>query len=136
MRSKVLETEKRLEGTGLERSNEAVRREAIASFKKETMPALGREKHEEAERQATKLLIEKGEVELKEMVNIAEEKGVLHALTVVEKLRGWRLEDDFHDSLVTMARDGLALPGMKEKGPIYQALHMTLLEVEIGRAHV
>jgi hypothetical protein len=54
---------------------------------------------------------------------------VIAALSVVEKMQGWRLEDDYHDFLVGLVHKGLPPRGIKEKGPLYRALNMTLFEV-------
>ncbi len=69
--------------------------------------------------------------QLTEMVRITTEKGVLHALAVAEKLEDWKHEDDFHDYLVSLIRSGKPAPKEAERGPLYRAINMTLLEISI-----
>jgi hypothetical protein len=71
------------------------------------------------------------DAQLGEMVRITAEKGVLHALAVTEKLEDWKHEDDFHDYLVNLVRGGSPAPKEAEKGPMYRAINMTLLEIAI-----
>jgi hypothetical protein len=71
------------------------------------------------------------DMQLAEMVNITHEKGVLHALAVLEKLEDWKHEDDYHDYLIGLLREGKPAPKEAEKGPIFRALNMTLLEISI-----
>lgn len=68
------------------------------------------------------------DAQLEEMISVTDNKGILHALSVVEKLEDWKHEDDFHDYLVDLVRQGVTVRG-GEKGPMYRALNMTLFEV-------
>ncbi|MBX4195870.1 DUF87 domain-containing protein [Candidatus Parcubacteria bacterium] len=69
------------------------------------------------------------DAQLEEMVAVTREKGVFHALSVVEKIEDWKHEDDYHDYLVDLVRQGLRPKGVEERGPMYRALSMTLFEV-------
>jgi hypothetical protein len=60
-----------------------------------------------------------------------EEKGIKNALAVVEKLRDPHVADDFHRYLVRYVAAGLPTPGLNEKTPRFQALHMTLYEIAL-----
>ncbi|MFZ2484622.1 MAG: type IV secretory system conjugative DNA transfer family protein, partial [Minisyncoccia bacterium] len=64
---------------------------------------------------------------------LVEKKGIAHTLSVVEKIKDWRSEDDFHAYLVEQVIQGLPVAGVKEKGPIYQALHMKLFEIVLPK---
>lgn len=69
--------------------------------------------------------------QLDEMITISKVKGVFTALSIAEKLEDWKHEDDFHDHLVDLVRQGMRLAAVDEKGPMYRALSMTLFEVVI-----
>ncbi|MDP2651163.1 MAG: hypothetical protein Q8O98_01080, partial [bacterium] len=133
LRAKVLEAEKKIESTGASPEREAIIRDSLSSHKQEVQTAAPA-KQAEAASHAETILKDAREVELGEMMQVTETKGVFHALSVVEKLAGWRLEDDFHDFLVRHVAQGLPVSGVKEKGPMYQALHMTLYEVLLPKS--
>src|SRR3989344_1455684 len=132
LRSKVIEAEKELERFGVEKERTEVIRDSIKKFE-EHPAAQNPDKIGVAHKEAEALMEKHREVELEEMMRITEEKGMIHALRVVEKLKGWRLEDDFHDFLITLVSKGLPPRGVKEGGPIYQALHLTLYEVVLPK---
>ena len=60
-----------------------------------------------------------------------EEKGVKNALHVLEKLHDPHISDDFHRYLVRYIAAGITAPGLDEKAPRFQALHMTLYEIAL-----
>jgi hypothetical protein len=127
LRDRVVEAERKLERHGVQKEREEVIRDSIKDFKENF--SLSKEHNIDAEHRANKIVSEDIENQLLTTIKLTENKGVLYALTVVEKMKGWSLEDDFHDFLVDLIRRGLPPKGIKEKGPIYQALHMTLFEV-------
>ena len=133
LRAKVLAAEKRLESAGAASARETVVRESIAEFKKEAGVGAPVVRVAEAEKDAETLLERHQEVELEEMMVLAEKKGIFHALSVMEKLKNWRSEDDFHAFLIDRIIQGLSVAGVKEQGPIYQALHMRLLEIVLPK---
>jgi len=129
LRSKVLEQEKKLERFGVERGREEVIRDSIDKFKTENLGRISEQQHQEHAVQAEDILKKETDSQLEEIIQVTEKKGVLSALSMVEKMKGWRLEDDFHNFLVGLVHQGLPPRGVKEKGPIYRALNMTLFEV-------
>jgi hypothetical protein len=131
LRDKVLEAERKLERHGVPKDREEVIKDSIKDFKEDF--SLSPEHHQEAQSRADKISEEDTEDQLLTTIKLTENKGVLYALTVVEKMKGWSLEDDFHDFLVDLIRRGLPPKGIKEKGPIFQALHMTLFEVVLPK---
>src|SRR3989344_1702529 len=126
LRSKVLEAEKKLGNVDAEAAREKVVRESIAEFKSEAGIGAPVANTVEVEQDAETLLKHHQEVRLEEMVAIAEKKGIAHALSIIEKIKDWRSEDDFHAFLINRILQGLPALGVKESGPIYQALHMRL----------
>lgn len=133
LRSKVLEAEKKLEGVGVGTERVSAVHESIAEFKKEAGIGAPVAKSSEVEKDAEKIIEKHEEKQLEEMIALMESKGISHALSVVEKIKDWRSEDDFHAFLVDKVLQGLPVAGIKEKGPIYQALHMRLFEIVLPK---
>ena len=133
LRAKVREAENKFESADKSLKREDVVRESIAEFKKEAGIGVSIAKTEEVRNDVETLLEKHQEIELEELVSLAEKKGVFHALSVVEKLKDWRSEDDFHAFLVGRVLQGLPTAGVKEKGPLYQALHMRLFEIVLPK---
>ena len=133
LRSKVLEVEKKLGNVDAEAAREKVVRESIAEFKSEAGIGAPVANTVEVEQDAETLLKHHQEVRLEEMVAITEKKGIAHALSIIEKIKDWRSEDDFHAFLINRILQGLPALGVKESGPIYQALHMRLFEIVLPK---
>lgn len=129
LRSKVLEQEKKLERFGVDKGREEVIKDSLSNFKADYIGKFSESEHKEHQAQAESVLRKNDEGQLNEIVRITENKGVLSALSVVEKMQGWKLEDDFHDYLVGLVHQGLPPRGVKEKAPLYRALNMTLFEI-------
>ncbi|MEX2010420.1 MAG: DUF87 domain-containing protein, partial [Parcubacteria group bacterium] len=69
--------------------------------------------------------------QLNRLIEVTNSKGVFYALSVIEKLKDWKHEDDFHAYLVRLIQEGKPASRGAEKGPIYKATHMTLYEILI-----
>ena len=75
---------------------------------------------------------EKHDVQMGELVNLLQEKGVLNTLSVVDQLRDPHVEDDFHRFLVQYIKAGFPVSkNDNEKSPILKALKMTLFEISL-----
>ena len=133
LRSKVLEAEKKLDRFG-GGDREAVVRETISQFKSDASHDQG-DRGTVAEKHALELMDKSRQVELEDMMRLTESRGILYSLSVAEKLKDWKLEDDFHDYLVNLVNQGLSVRGMKEKDSLYKAVHMTLYEVVLPKLH-
>lgn len=131
LRSKVAEQEvaRPLDSA---RSKEIMAREAVSQFKGEVQATVTPEQVAEIEKDAA-ALGEGGESGLEKIVSLSEGKGIFHALSVVEKLKHWNVEDDFHAYLVQRITEGFSVKGVKEGAPIYQALHMKLFEIVLPK---
>lgn len=68
---------------------------------------------------------------VEEVVAIALEKGVHHALSLLEEKNDSYLTDEVHRRLVEHIRAGKELQDFKEGVPPWQVLHMTLFEVAL-----
>jgi hypothetical protein len=133
LRTKVLETEKRLERFGHNPDRSEVIRDSIKEFKDvHEVPA--RISPTELEKHASIVPSLEENKQLDEVISLTESKGILATLSVIERMRGWKLEDDYHDFLVDLVGRGLPLKGVKERGPEFKALHMSLYEVVLSKA--
>ncbi len=77
------------------------------------------------------LMPEEHDEKMSELVNILQDKGVANALSIVGKLKDPHIEDDFHRFLVQYIKAGFSVKDSKERGPIFNALKMTLFEVSL-----
>ncbi len=68
---------------------------------------------------------------MEELVSILQDKGILNALSIVEKLKDPHLEDDFHRFLIQYIKAGFIVLKDNEKNPVFKALKMTLFEVSL-----
>ena len=68
---------------------------------------------------------------IEDVLQIAAEKGIRQALSVVEKLEDAYLIDEVHRRLVAEIRGGRQLQDMKEGVPPWHIMHMTLFEVTL-----
>ncbi len=66
---------------------------------------------------------------VEDIINIATEKGVRNALSVLEKTDNAFVIDEVHRRLVEMVKAGVGVQDMKEGVPPWAVMHMTLYEV-------
>lgn len=111
---------------GLQNENEA--RQEVRTIQREIPKSEVESSHVRAT--VEKIVEHSPDKQLEEMIQVSNEKGVMHALAVVEKIKDWKHEDDFHDYLVSETRGGRVVRGV-EKGPLYRAVNMTLFEVRL-----
>lgn len=91
---------------------------------------LSKEFQPDRESEATTLAqIESAHDKVSEVVAIALEKGVHHALSMLEKQQSAYLTDEVHRRLIEEIKTGHQVEGLKEGVPPWQVLHMTLFEV-------
>lgn len=88
-------------------------------------------KASEAEAILTDLNMGGSEEAVRSLQKTMEERGIKNALAVLEKLGDPHVADDFHRYLVRYIAAGLPALGIDEKAPRFQALHMTLYEIEL-----
>ncbi len=91
-------------------------------------------KEKEVESIVLDLSPEEHDTKMEEMVSILQTKGLMNALSVIERLKDAHLDDDFHRFLVQYIKAGLPIPGGQEKSPFFRALKMTLYEVALPQA--
>lgn len=72
-----------------------------------------------------------------EIIELAFEKGIKNALTVLEKTNNAYLVDEVHRQLIDTIREGAQMSDLKEGVPPWHVLHMTLFEISLpaGKPH-
>ena len=88
----------------------------------------------EAEAILAELELGNGAEAVRNLQQTMEQKGIKNALSVLEKVNDPRVADDFHRYLVRYIAAGLPVPGIDEKAPRFQALHMSLYEIALPEA--
>ena len=135
LRAKVSSHEKALAEKGIEKSREEIINNEIAEHAERNPEEVLDEnyalKKHEVESIALDLSPEVHDTQMGELVNILQEKGVLNALSVVDRMKDPHIEDDFHRFLVQYIKAGFRVANDNEKGPIFKALKMTLFEVSL-----
>lgn len=71
---------------------------------------------------------------IEDILTLSMEKGIHHALTVLEKQNDPHLTDEVHRRLIELIKSGRQLQNLKENIPPWHILHMTLFEVTLPRA--
>ena len=66
-----------------------------------------------------------------EVFDIAKEKGIRNALTILEKMGDSHLTDEVHRMIVSDLRAGKSVADIKEGGPMFKVFNMTLFEVAL-----
>ena len=135
LRSKVAEHEKILLEKGETVPRESIITDKILDYKsvkpeQVLKPEYQLPKHE-LEAIVLDLSPEEHDSKMEELVTILQEKGLMNALSVIERLNDSHLDDDFHRFLVQYIKAGLDLPKGQEKSPFFKALKMTLYEVSL-----
>jgi hypothetical protein len=80
---------------------------------------------------ALELAPEEHDTKMSELLTLLHEKGVMNALSVVEKMGNPHIQDDFERLLVQYIKAGFPVEGLKEASPLFRGLHMTLYEVSL-----
>ncbi|KKQ77817.1 MAG: hypothetical protein A3A96_01835 [Candidatus Zambryskibacteria bacterium RIFCSPLOWO2_01_FULL_39_39] len=135
LRKLIAEKEKNLENIGLKKDFLTPAKEAITEYKTApTTSALHPEyeiKKEEIDKIVLKLSPEEHDKQINELVNLAKEKGIKNALSVVEKMGNFHITDDFHRFIAEYLKEGATLPGINIKEKISKGLNMSLYEILI-----
>jgi hypothetical protein len=68
---------------------------------------------------------------IEDILQLAEEKGIKNALSVLEKVDNAYVIDEVHRHLIEMIRGGASIPDLKENVPPWHIMHLTLFEVTL-----
>ncbi len=138
LREQIAAQERELIGRNLEADHtdfETVGKQELREYVTFTPQSVLKKEHQpNPEDEMTSLTrIEDAKDKVSEVLDIALEKGVHHALTMLEKQKDAFLTDEVHRRLVEAIKTGREVEGLKEGVPPWQVLHMTLFEVTLPR---
>ena len=135
LRAQVAKHEKTIAEKGLEPVREAVITEKIIDYKAEKPEKVLEPEYQlqpkEIDAIVLDLMPEEHDTKMEELVTVLQSKGLMNALSIVEKMNDSHLDDDFHRFLVQYIKAGLPIAGRLEKSPFFRSLKMTLFEVSL-----
>ena len=109
----------------------------VEEYKQQPVAEVLHPKMQISEKKIEKIVLnlepEEHDSKMGELLGLLQEKGIWNTLAVVEKLNDPHVEDDFHRFLVQYLKQGFPLDGLKDKSPLYRALHMTLFEIALPK---
>lgn len=85
----------------------------------------------EAEALGTAMRVEEASNPVEEILELAKEKGIRNALSVMEKMNNAHTTDEVHRRLIEMIKQGVQIQDLKEGIPPWRILHMTLYAVSL-----
>ncbi len=138
LRAAVEQKERELSGQGVESAPERVVRDEITRYKETPAAHVLHETYRapegELETLALGLSPEAHDGKIAELVKILHERGIKNALSVAARLQSPHIDDDFERFLVQYVKSGFSV-GLRERDPLFRALHMTLFEVSLPEAN-
>lgn len=134
LKAQVLSKERELMRKDIPHDREEVIRTEIENHKNLERESALKDRqisHEEREAIVLNLKPKPTDSKVEELLGVVEDKGIINAVSIVEKMNDPILEDDFHRVLVQYIKEGLPFHGISEKSPIFHALKMTLFEISL-----
>lgn len=135
LRAQVAKHEKNLIEKGEEVPREAIITDKIIDYKnikpEEVLHPDYQLPKQEVESIVLDLSPEEHDAKMEELIGVLQHKGLMNALSVIEKMKDAHLDDDFHRFLVQYIKAGLPMEGAPEKNPFFRALKMTLFEIAL-----
>jgi len=134
LRAKVSDHEKSLNNKEAISRDEIIKKEIDNHSARKTEDFLDENyslKKHEIEKIVLDLVPEKHDEQMGELINILQDKGILNALSIIDRMKSPHLEDDFHRFLVQYIKAGFNIANSNEKSPIFKSLKMTLFEISL-----
>jgi hypothetical protein len=135
LREQIAEKEQILRESGAPSNRSEITREHLAEYKEKPSEEVLTEKYSLAESEKQEIVLnlppDDDDAKVEELLGIMQEKGIKNALSVAHALGEPHIEDDFHRFLVQYVKEGHPITDLKEKGPLWAVLHMTLFEVSL-----
>ena len=135
LRAHIAEREATMNATGQEVNRENLAHEVISEYKKlEPEDVLHKSvvmDDRAAEALVLRLKPETHDAKMEEMLGVLLDKGVINALSIIEKMHNPHLDDDFHRFLVQYLYSVHKVPGLKEGTPLFKSLDMKLFEITL-----
>jgi hypothetical protein len=134
LRAKVYEREGTAE---TKKEQHASAQKTIEEYKQQSAGDVLHAKMQIPEKKLEKIVLnlspEEHDKKIEELIALMQEKGIWNVLSVIEKLSDPHIGDDFHRFLVQYLKHGFPVDGVKDKSPLYKALHMTLFEIALPK---
>lgn len=125
--------EKEENGQSIEVPEKGLIREAIKQYSEKPQAEIVSDKMNVSEADVEKIVLdltpEEHDSVIAELIALIREKGIRATIEIVKKMNDPHIEDDFERFLVQYLKAGFPPDGLKDKDPIFKALHMTLFEV-------
>jgi hypothetical protein len=135
LREKVSTQEKSLAEKGVESKMEDLIEKEISTHKSRKPSDILHESYALKEREVESIVLnlspEAHDAQMGDLIDVLQEKGVLNALSIVERMKNPHIEDDFHRFLVQYIKAGFRLANNNEKDPLFKSLKMTLFEIAL-----
>ncbi len=120
------------EGVG-KKEREDIGVEKIKEYQKKPASEVIEEKAQMSEEEKVMRLLgfeqDEYNAKISELLGLMEEKGIHNALSLADKMKDHRLEDDLHRALVQWLKTGRPIKGLKERSDLWRSLKMTLFEI-------
>jgi hypothetical protein len=138
LRKQVAEKESELRGRGEQVSRAEITKEHIKEYKEKPSEDVLASTFVLPEKEKSEIVLnlapDDDDSKVEELFGVMQERGIKNALSVAHALKEPHVEDDFHRFLVQYIKEGHPITDLKEKGPLWQVLHMTLFEVSLPTA--
>ncbi len=135
LRERVAEQERANAERGLERSRAEVTHETISAYKKADTKDVLHESYRatpsETEAMTLALRPEEHDSAIEELYGMLLERGIKNTLDVIARMKNPHIEDDFHRFLVQFLHASGSVPGLSERNPEWQSLHLSLFEITL-----
>ncbi len=135
LRAQVAERERQLAELGQKPERELATYEEVQEYKAKPPTQVLHEDHAMAQGEMDAFVLDlppdDDDEAVQQLLGIVHEKGVKNALTVAAQVGNAHVEDDFHRALVQYIAHGYPAADLREKGALWNVLHMTLFEVTL-----
>lgn len=112
----------------------AVAKQAVEQYAAKPPEAVLAPEHKATEEEIGGVVLqlspEEHDTQIAELLGILQTRGLRNAFSVAERLEP-HLLDDFYRVLLEYIAEGYTAPDLPKRGPIWKAIHLTLLEVSI-----
>jgi len=135
LREQVAVRERALNKSGIEQPAETAAHEVVRSYAERRPHEVMHPEQVISEREQGEIVLELApeahDRKIEELVGLMYQKGVSNVLSILDKMGDPHLSDDFHRFLVQYVKADYEVSGLKQSGPIWKALYMTLFEVTL-----
>jgi hypothetical protein len=133
LREKIAEKEREVFSDSSEVDAETIAREQLFEYGTFTPNTILAKEHQltDEELSASVEQVSTSSNPVEEIVQVAMERGIHNALSVLEKTNNSFTTDEVHRKLIELIKQGVQIQNLKEGVPPWQILHMTLFEISL-----